>query len=154
MKRWLPFLLAALLLVACRSTNVTPVPNTPTPLLPTPSPLVTSSPLPLFTPSPPPSNTPTPTPLPPTPLPNTTQYDLRASLDYSTKPLTVAETIRYYNDTGETLNEMILVSKANWTEGVFQLEQLAWSDATSIKHWNLAANVLRFLLPEPPPPNT
>ncbi len=154
MKRWLPFLLAALLLAACRSTNVTPVPNTSTPLPPTPSPLVTSSPLPLFTPSPPPSNTPTPTPLPPTPLPNTTQYDLRASLDYSTKHLTVAETIRYYNDTGETLNEMILVIEANWTEGVFQLDQLAWEDDTPIENWTLTGNILRFPLPTPLAPNT
>ncbi|MCB9136224.1 MAG: M1 family metallopeptidase [Anaerolineales bacterium] len=151
MIRWLSILLTVLffaLLTACTSPAASP----------TPQPLFTPSPPLPFTPTPPRSNTstpaptlsPTPSPLPtrtplPTPLPNTTQYTLDATLDYTGKTLTIAETIRYFNDTGQNLNELLLVVEPNWTEGVFQLDELTIED-TPVKNWTLSGNLLRLPL--------
>ncbi|GAB4580005.1 MAG: M1 family metallopeptidase [Anaerolineales bacterium] len=151
--------LCAVILPLCLLTACTASSSTPT-LTPSPLPLLPSSPPPLVSPtSPPPltstpSPTPTPTTPPPTPLPNTTQYDLRATLDYAAKHLTVAQTIHYYNDTGETLQELLLVVEPNWLEGVFHLDQFTWEDATPIGNWTLTGNLLRVPMLEPLAPGT
>ena len=150
-----PFLLLAFIASACTSASIPSLPNTPTPLL------APSQPPPLLTPfdsaqGKPDTLTPdtltpdTPTPLlpTPTPLPNTTHYTLHTTLDYAVKHLTIAQTILYYNDTGQPLDELLLVVEPNWTEGVFHLDQITWEDGTTIENWNLNANILRFPLQE------
>lgn len=149
MNRLCRALILLLILTACTASptsqplhSPSPSPlitSSPPPL--TPTPLLTSSPLPLLSP------TPTLT-LTPTPLPNTTQYTLDAALDYTAKTLTVHQTIRYYNDTGETLDELLLVVEPNWLENVFHLDELTIENTPS-ENWTLTGNLLRLPLAVP-----
>jgi hypothetical protein len=144
-----------LLLAACTTP---PAPQLT--LSPSPLPLLTASPppaspTPACTPSPFPLLSPTPTPTPiPSPLPNTTQYTLDATLDFTAKTLTVAQTIRYYNDTGETLDELLLVVEPNWLENVFHLDELPTANGTPLENWTLTGNLLRLPLEVPLAANT
>src|SRR5690349_9014390 len=84
-----------------------------------------------FTPQPP-TDTPLPTleftatplasPTPPAPAART-QYTLYALLDYSAHEMAVDETIRYTNQTGVSLGEMVLAVEPNLRDG-FSLENI------------------------------
>jgi len=160
MTRWLPLFLLAVLAAACTNASPPATPVSPATVLsndPVSDPLtdhsvgndpLESAPL-LVSPSPDPSPTVPPTPAP---LPNQTHYTLSATLDYAAKQLTVAQTIAYYNDTGQPLDELLLVVEPNWTAGVFQLDQIIWEDGVPLENWNLNANLLRFPLRDPLPP--
>ncbi|MGE5378914.1 MAG: hypothetical protein ACM3XO_27985, partial [Bacteroidota bacterium] len=113
---------------------VSPNPNaspTPTPFQPLVPGTATPTLAYTFTPHPP-SNTPPPTfeftatPLPPpTSVPTTahTQYTMFALLDYYNHQLATDETVRYTNQTGTALNEIVMAVEPNLRDG-FSLENI------------------------------
>ena len=113
---------------------------TPTPFQPagdSVAPVDPVTPLPTFTPLPP-TDTPLPTleftatPLAPPASPSATartQYTLFALLDYSSHQLAVDETVRYTNQTGGTLNELVMAVLPN-LRGGFSLENIMRDGAT------------------------
>ena len=140
---------------------VTPAPDaslTPTPFQPS---LVTLEPPTLvstFTPEPP-----TDTPLPtleftattlasPTPPSTTarTQYTLYALLDYYSHELGVDETIRYSNQTGVALGELVLAVEPN-LRGGFTLENIL-RDGSAL-NYDLSGQRLTVYLPQALEPN-
>ncbi len=143
----LPLLIFFLLLTACNLQTsatarptlvmVTVDPNaspTPTPFQPIPGILVPSEEaalIPTFTPLPP-TNTPPPTlaftatslpALTSAPPSARTQYTLYALLDYAGHQLGVDETVRYTNQTGVPLGELVMAAEPN-LRGGFSLENI------------------------------
>lgn len=130
MKKMLRFLLFALLLTACQFLTAQPTATEvrPTPLRAVP---VASAP-----PTRPPAGvTLTPTREPsPTPIPvehGFPQYHLEVVLDYDRKEIVVSQLLQYTNQTGTTLDELVLVIEPlryiniNFQDS-FELLQLAW----------------------------
>ncbi|MCP4139861.1 MAG: M1 family metallopeptidase [Chloroflexi bacterium] len=119
------FALFVLLLTACAGSPTIPaVIETPiasaTPLLATTTPIVvTETPIP-----------PTETPLPePTAIPlERAQYTLYATLDYAAKIVEVEENILYPNQSGETLNDLLLAVEPNFWASGFILHELTVDD--------------------------
>ena len=66
-----------------------------------------------------------------------TQYYLTAALNYPGRQLAVTEDVIYVNSSNSTLTELVFVVEPLRTEGVFQLERLAWQDGTSIEAFTL-----------------
>ncbi len=107
---------------------------TPTPFQPVPltlPPLESPTLIPTFTPEPP-TDTPLPTfaftataLIPPTIPPQTarTQYTMFALLDYAGHQLAVDETVKYTNQTGVALNDLVLAVEPNLRSG-FSLEHI------------------------------
>ncbi|MCB0204711.1 MAG: hypothetical protein KDI55_22350 [Anaerolineae bacterium] len=62
-----------------------------------------------------------------------TKYQLTAALDYARHHLVVTQTITYTNSTGEILTMLPLVVEANRLPGVFELDELRWTDGQEIK---------------------
>ncbi|HJR78544.1 MAG TPA: M1 family metallopeptidase [Anaerolineales bacterium] len=111
-----------------------------------------------FTPLPP-TDTPLPTlaftatnlPLPTSSAPSTrTQYTLFAILDYSGQQLAADQTIKYTNQTGIPLNELVLAVEAN-LKGGFTLENLLL--AGNSPSYDLSEHRLTVHLPQPLAPN-
>jgi len=139
---------------------VTANPNalpTPTPFQPvTLAPTSIESPtlIPTFTPEPP-TNTPPPTfaftatPLPSPTMPSSssrTQYTLFALLDYYGHQLAVDETIRYTNQTGVSLNELVMAVEPNHRGG-FTLENILLGSAAL--NYDMNGHRLTVYLPQP-----
>jgi hypothetical protein len=140
--------------------NPSAVPS-PTPFQPvTAMPISLESPtlIPTFTPL-----SPTDTPLPTleftaTTLPSPTsppasartQYTLFALLDYAGRQLAVDETVKYTNQTGTTLNELVMAVEPN-LRGGFSLEN-ALLDGNSL-NYDLSGQRLTVQLPQPLAPN-
>jgi hypothetical protein len=134
---------------------------TSTPFQPVPGILVPSEEstlIPTFTPLPP-TNTPLPTleftatalPSPSVTAPSArTQYTLYALLDYAGHQLAVDETIRYTNQTGITLGELVLAVEPN-LRGGFTLENLML-DGTALTY-DLSGQRLAIQLPQSLAPN-
>ncbi|HLF74835.1 MAG TPA: hypothetical protein VI524_10840, partial [Anaerolineales bacterium] len=110
-----------------------------------------------FTPLPP-TDTPLPTleftattlPLPTAPAPSArTQYTIFAILDYSGYQLAADETIRYTNQTGTALNELVLSVQPN-RKGGFSLENILL-DGNSL-NYDLSGQRLTVYLLQPLPP--
>ena len=141
-------------------TLITPNPNaspTPTPFQP---------PIAIDTAPPDPTNTATDTPTPtatvaiPTDFAPTvtagveqpqaesarTQYVFFATLDFPNRSLGVDETIRYYNETGAALSEIVLAVQPNRYPGCFTLETLA-ADNVVLSSYNLGDQRLAVELP-------
>lgn len=144
--------------------TVTPNPNassTPTPFQPvtlTPTALASPTLIPTFTPEPP-TNTPPPTfaftatslPQPTSPPQSSrTQYTLFALLDYYGHQLAVDETIRYTNQTGVSLNELVLAVEPNHRGG-FTLENILLD--SNLLNYDLNGHRLTVYLPQPVQPN-
>jgi hypothetical protein len=157
-----------LFIVACSFPFVTP-PSSVVFVSPNPEPSPTYTPfqpvgdslapedpataLPTFTPQPP-TDTPLPTlaftatPLaPPSSLPASarTQYTLHALLDYSSYQLAVDETIRYTNQTGVTLGELVMAVVPNLRDG-FSLENIM-QDGNALQY-DLSGQRLTVSLPQ------
>jgi len=139
--------------------NALPTPTPFQPLPATPVPLESPTLIPTFTPLPP-SNTPLPTfeftatPLvSPTTPPQTsrTQYTLFALLDYAGHQLAVDETVKYTNQTGANLNELVLAVEPNLRSG-FTLEHILL-DSTALDY-DLSGQRLTVHLPQPLAPNS
>jgi hypothetical protein len=118
---------------------------------PTLTPAASDTPIPTDTALPP---TATNTPAPNAPAPadppaaSRTQYILNADLDYAGRTLTAAETIRYFNNTGQALSEIILAVEPNLWQNAFLLESL---DVNGAPHGNysLVGQRLSVILPQP-----
>ncbi len=133
------------------STPFQPVPATPTPVDP-------PTPVPTFTPIPP-TDTPLPTleftattlPSPTSPAPSArTQYTLYALLDYSNHQLGVDETVRYTNQTGIALNELVMAVEPN-LRGGFSLENVMQDGNAltfDLSGHKLSVSLLQALAPE------
>ena len=150
------------LLASCFSRTPTP-PQFPTFILvtkdpnssPTPTAFQPSTqnetPLPAFTPAPTQTNTPEPTltftplPIPPTVVPpvdtaappvtsTRTNYILYATLDFNAHTLSVDETIRYYNNTGTALSDIVLSVQPNRYGNCFTLNSFLQDNAALTSH--------------------
>lgn len=175
------FILLLTFLSSCASPTQTPPqfstfmlvtqdPNaspTPTPFQPAGQ---VDTPLPSFTPVPIASATLEPTQtftaLPPTSIPlpvNTlspqptnssrTNYILFATLDFNARTLTVDETIRYYNNTGMALSDIVLSVQPNRYGGAFILNSISL-DNTALTTYTLNDQRLTLSLPQSLQPNS
>ncbi len=144
-------LLLLLLLAFTLSACALPLPTFPpeTPTVP-PAPTATLAP---FTPIPSiPFSFPSPSPAPeatPSAASPPTLYNLQAELDYFNHTLVVDETIRYTNQTGESLPDLLLVVRPLDWEGSVQLTALTWEDGTPIPDAETDGAMLRIPLPQP-----
>jgi hypothetical protein len=134
--------------------SATPTPFQPSgqTLVPFGSPTITAT-VPTFT-SIPPTDTPLPTleftatnlPAPTSPPSSArTQYALYALLDYYDHQLAVDETVTYTNQTGISLNELVLAVEPNHRGG-FSLENIVLND--SALNYDLSGHRLTVYLPE------
>lgn len=122
--------------------------NTPIPTF-TISPTITSTPTLTLT-SPPP--TATSASVPPTSPPPTnssrTNYILYATLNFANKTIAVDQTVRYYNNTGVNLSELVLVVPPNVYNGAFSLNSVTQDNAV-ISAYALSGQRLTLNLPQP-----
>lgn len=86
---------------------------------------------------------------PPAPL---SLYSLKAVLDYEAHFLAAEEQIAYFNNSGETLSDLLLVVEPNRFPGAFDLKALSWKDGSAIAEYGLEGAQLRIPLAEPLPP--
>ncbi len=130
--------------------------NTPLPTFteaPPPTATFTSTPPPTPTFSPPPSS-PTsdsisPTSPPPT-ISSRPSYIIHAALDFANKTVTAQQTIRYYNNTGITLSDLVLSIQPNLYANAFTLNSISY-DGTLLTYYNLNGQRLTLPLPQPLP---
>lgn len=115
----------------------------------------------------PPTETPTLTPPPPTPTqgqptaqqippaatPARTNYILNASLNFSARTLSVDETIRYYNNTGVALADVVLAVQPNRYNSVFTLNAVA-QDGVALTNYALYDQRLNLILTQPLQPGS
>ncbi|HRQ33436.1 MAG TPA: hypothetical protein PLM89_10095, partial [Anaerolineales bacterium] len=146
------------LAVVTQAANASPTPTPFQPVTLTPTAIESPRLIPTFTPEPP-TNTPPPTfaftstPLPsPTspPTSSRTQYTLFALLDYYGHQLAVDETIRYTNQTGVPLNELVLAVEPNHRGG-FTLENILLDSAAL--NYDMSGHRLTVYLSQPLAPN-
>lgn len=135
-------LLVSLTVFAC-ANNVTSVASTssvsvPTAKINTPE---TPSPVPL------PTASVTPQDIPP-PI-TRTQYRLSVFFDYPSRTLAVEQSIHYLNQTGETLNELVLVVEPQRYAGVFKINSLTWGSGEYVALYTLADGLLEISLSAP-----
>jgi hypothetical protein len=125
---------------------------------------MTNTPVASFTPIPSSTSTPTqtatqtaplptvttasPSQSPPAPAtPSRTNYILYATLDFENRKITVDQTMRYYNGTGESLSELVLSVQPNLYTNTFVLNSVS-QDGTPITAYNLSGQLLRLSLPQ------
>ncbi len=151
------FLLGMSLLTACQPT---PGPDSASqPAAPTQTPTPTH-----LDAAPPPTQpnlalTPDPTPTPDIPAQSggaaeveVPLYTLATFIDYDAKTVSVQQTIDYANNTGVTLNDVVLAVVPNLWFGVFRLESLTIHDLL-VPEYTLDGQRLTIQLPSPLPPN-
>lgn len=127
----------------------------------TPLPTFTEAPPPTatFTNTPPPTLTFTPPPASPTsdsvaptspPPANSSRpnYIIHATLDFANKTITAEQTIRYYNNTGETLSNLVLSVQPNAYTNAFLLNTIS-QDGTPLASYTLNGQRLTVNLPQP-----
>ncbi|HEY2982315.1 MAG TPA: M1 family aminopeptidase [Anaerolineales bacterium] len=124
----------------------------------TPPPTLTLAPSdippPTFTLVPP---TATNAPLPDSPLPanpgvsGRTQYIFFASLDYAGHSVTADETIRYFNNTGQSLSEIVMAVEPNLWQNSFLLNSLE-QDGAALSSYSLVGQRLSIQLAQPMAP--
>ncbi|HCB02576.1 MAG TPA: hypothetical protein DEP19_09355 [Anaerolineae bacterium] len=173
--------LLSVFIIACNSPIATPTPTplsfaqvaiekpntdlTSTPFQPSDS---TDTPIPTFTISPTITSTPTLTLTSPPPtvtsdsaLPTSsaptnssrTNYILYATLNFANKTIAVDQTIRYYNNTGINLSELVLAVPPNLYNRAFSLNTIT-QDNTTISSYNLSGQRLTLNLPQTLPANS
>jgi hypothetical protein len=134
------------------NSNLTSTPFQPDDITSTAIPTFTSSPIPTLTLT----QTITPPPITVTPasLPTTesspvisarTNYILFANLDFKNRKISVDETIRYYNNTGTNLSELVLAVPPNIYNNTFVLNSIS-QDGNSISNYALSGQTLRVTL--------
>ena len=146
---------------AATITPLQPIEETDTPL-----PTITASPIPTETFTPFAPATLTLTPPPPSPVPATTtqaaplpttssrpNYILNATLDFKNKTVTADQTIRYYNNTGTTLTDLVLSVQPNIYTNAFKLNAIAHDGAT-LTNYTFSGQKLTVTLNQPIPANT
>jgi hypothetical protein len=170
-------LLLTLLSACASSTPAAPVfpqfilitqdPNaSPTPTPFQPSRLIVTD-VPTFTPIPPtqiPTQTFTPLPASPTTAPVTTavstpgnssrtNYILYATMDFKAHTLSVDETVRYYNNTGTALSNIVMSVQPNLYGNVFILNSIS-QDGAALTTFAISGQRLDLNLPQPLQPNS
>ncbi|MDO9300105.1 MAG: M1 family aminopeptidase [Anaerolineales bacterium] len=117
---------------------------------------ITFTPIPTLTFTPPPP-TPTidsaPTAVPPPTTPSRTNYILSATLDFDAHTLDVDETIRYYNNTGVALSDIVLSVQPNRYGGAFNLSAI-FQDNAALTTYSLNDQRLTLNLPQALQPNS
>jgi hypothetical protein len=88
-----------------------------------------------------PAHSPTLPPLTPNPTNTRTQYALHVSLDYAGRKVAVNETIRYFNETGQSLSNIVLAVEPNLWKDCFSLSALN-QDGAAITHYTLSGQRL------------
>ena len=139
---------------------------TPTPFQPsgadTPLPTFTASPIPSATatitaaptvtftspPAAPTADSSAPTSAPPTADSYRPNYIFYATLDFANRTVSVDQTVRFYNNTGTTLSDVVFSVQPNLYTNVFQLNSIA-QDGTSITSYNLSGQSLAVNLKQP-----
>ncbi len=122
----------------------------------TPAPIILDTPT--LTPAPIPTSTDTRQPtlvvipptqsLPPVATPSRTNYILYTNLDFNAHALTVDETIRYYNNTGVALSDIVLSVQPNrYGAGAFTLTALM-QDNVAASNFDLSDQRLTVYLPQ------
>ena len=111
-----------------------------------------------ITQTPPPTNTvpppppPTVGPVPPTSAPSgtssRTNYILYSTLDFTGKTITTDQTIRYYNNTGVSLSEIVFSVQPNRYGSTFVLNSIS-QDGTAITSYSLDSQRMTVTLPKP-----
>jgi hypothetical protein len=74
------------------------------------------------------------------------EYDLTAILDYARRHVSVTAQINYFNNTAESLDELLLVVDANRFPGAFRLEEIAWEDGQPVSGFTLSGIELHLPL--------
>ncbi len=93
-----------------------------------------------------------PTTPPPKPTPQTpsfTQYNLSVRLNYSRHQASVNQTVSYLNNTGTTLEDLLLLVEPNRFPGAFTLDDLTWKNGKSVAEFSLEGIKLTIPLGEP-----
>jgi hypothetical protein len=170
--------LLSILLVSCASPTPTPTPqhfapfilitqdanasSTPTPFQPSGQ---VDTPIPTFTPSPPASATftsappatatfpslPSPTSgsvSPTSPDSSRTSYVLYSTLDFKAKTITTDQTIRYYNNAGAPLSDLVLSVQPNIYTNAFVLNSISL-DGAPLTAYSLSGQRLAISLLQP-----
>lgn len=108
----------------------------------------TPSPTQTFTPSPPtPIVDPVTTSVPPPANPSRTNYIMYVTLDFDAHTLDVDETIRYYNNTGAALSDIVLAVEPNLYNGAFNLIEI-FQDNVALATYSLNGQSLTLSLPQ------
>lgn len=101
--------------------------------------------------SPAPTEMPTrePPPSVPTPAPASTraQYTFFVTLDYSGRSVAVNESIRYTNNTGDSLPNIVMAVEPNLWTNCFSLDQLS-QDGTAVADYTLSGQRLTISMPQ------
>jgi hypothetical protein len=128
--------------------SFTPVVNAP------PTITATSTSAPTFT-SPAPTQVPSPanTAVPAAAVPSRTNYILYATLDFNARAIAVDETIRYYNNTGAALSDIVLSVQPNRYGNTFVLNTVS-QDTVPLANYTLYDQRLTIVLPRPLLPNS
>lgn len=148
------------LVTVAPNSTATPTPFQPEAVSETPPPSLTPTdtaiPTDTVTPTPlPPTDTsmPAPTDVPDTPVPANprTQYTFYVRLDYAARTVTVDETIRYANVTGQSLSSLVLAVEPNLQPNCFSLNALG-QDGVTITNYTLDGQRLIVYPPQPVQP--
>jgi hypothetical protein len=148
------------------NASPTPTPFQPSGQIDTPLPTFTQAPFESATPTatatftPSPTQTASQTPPPPTPIvdpatttvpppvnPSRTNYILYATLDFEAHTLDVDETVRYYNNTGVALSDIVLSVQPNRYSGAFTLSAI-FQDNVVLTTYSLNDQRLTLTLPQ------
>jgi len=92
----------------------------------------------------------------PTPVlePVRTHYQMDMTFDYPARRAFVQQSIRYTNNTGLSLDHLVVkVEPVNYP-GVFSLKSLSWEDGSPTENTTWEGAVLRIALPQPLPPGS
>lgn len=145
------------------NASSTPTPFQPSGQVNTPLPTFTQAPpaTATFTLTPPPTLTATQTPPPPTPTIDSvsptspqpaatsrTNYILYSTLDFKGRTITTDQTIRYYNNTGAALSEIVFSVQPNRYANTFILNSIA-QDGTPLTAFTLNGQRMSVSLPQP-----
>jgi hypothetical protein len=113
----------------------------------------TSTPQPTFTPLPPTQTPPTGNPSAPPSTSARTNYIMYADLDFNSRTLAVDETIRYYNNTGAALTDIVLSVQPNRYGNSFILNSIS-QDSVTLTNYSLHDQRLTVSLPQALQPNS
>jgi hypothetical protein len=78
-----------------------------------------------------------------------TQYNIKAELDYTNHILNVEETINYFNNTTEPINDLLLMVEPAYYPNAFTLQSLVWEGGESIQDFSWEKTRIRIPLTKP-----
>jgi len=113
----------------------------------------TSIPPTLTAPPPPPATDPAPSISPPPQTSSRTNYILYSTLDFSGRTISTDETIRYYNNSGVALSDIVISVQPNLYSNVFSLSSIS-QDNTALTSYDFSGQRLTINLPQPLQPGT